>query len=116
MGTALQVFYNLNVLCETVNSLLEDCRSRLVSSIDQTLDVSSLSSGVESTRKSDTYGTGEKCPSILSIKRSCQLQIKLMLLLPSAPHIAALFSDLVNKFTQVKLYSLISSDQYWVCC
>lgn len=47
------MFYNLNLLCETVNSLLEDCRSGLERSIDQALSQNNLTGGIESSRKFD---------------------------------------------------------------
>ncbi|XP_067934499.1 conserved oligomeric Golgi complex subunit 5-like isoform X2 [Watersipora subatra] len=56
VGTALQVFYNLNLLKVTVDGILDECRERIEKMIDKTVDQQALAGNNDSTVKSSGPG------------------------------------------------------------
>lgn len=55
VGTALQVFYNLNLLSSTVDEILTTCQTRIEQAIDQTVDQQNLAGNNDMAQKSGEW-------------------------------------------------------------
>jgi len=65
-GTALQVFYNLNLLTRTVDDLMTEYESKIETSIDQTVDQQKLSANNET-----ALASGEMRNSVFLLVKDC---------------------------------------------